>query len=451
MTEKISNAFSANEPGNVVGIIAEYNPFHNGHAFHIREAKKRCGASYCVIVMSGDFVQRGSPAIFDKYTRTSMALSSGADLVIELPPCFAVSAAEDFASCGIALLDSLGVISHVCFGSECGDTAALKNLADILVREPEDFLAPLKKLTASGLSYPKARETALAHYLSLQGKPKSMASLLSSPNNILGVEYLKALSKRGSSITPVAILREGAGYHDDNLFCGFSSAAAIRKAVFHSLEERPKTPCRKSGHLHKENQDHIPKENRDDFSGQVPPACLELINTSTPISINDFSLLLSYRLLELSSQGGGLETFAGVSPDLALRLSKQVLEFASFEDRIAALKTRQYTYTRISRSLLHILLNMTKEDIQNRKQCGFASYIRILGFRRAASPLLSAIKKASRLPLITKTADAPNILPPDVLIQFNQDLFCSHIYQSVLEQKSLMRPANEYTRSVVIL
>jgi len=457
MAGETSGGFSGNTFPNVAGIIAEYNPFHNGHAFHIMEAKKRCNASYCIAAISGDFVQRGAPAIFDKYARTFMALSSGADLVVEMPPHFAVSSAEDFASCGIALLDAMGVVSHVCFGSECGDTAAIMEAADILAKEPEGFSESLKKHAALGLPYPKARQLALSHYLSSCGKPESPASLLSSPNNILGVEYCKALRKRGSSMIPVAVLREGAGYHDKELSGSFSSATGIRKAVFDLYESRarvspplPSVPSRSHGDLYEKEQG-CAQRGYGDLSSQLPPACLPFLNTATPISANDFSLLLSYRLLELSGQPGGFEIFSDVSPDLALRLKKQVLRFSSFEERITALKTRQYTYTRISRSLLHILLHMTREDMETRKRLGYVSYIRILGFKRESAPLLGAVKRASRLPLITKTADAPRLLPPDALKQFNQDLFCSHIYQSVLEQKSHVRPENEYTRSVVIV
>lgn len=431
--------------GHVVGIIAEYNPFHNGHAFHIQEAKRLCSASYCIVVMSGDFVQRGQPAIFDKYVRTFMALSSGADLVVEMPPAFALAGAEDFASCGIALLDSLGVVSHVCFGSECGTTSPLMELARILVQEPKPFQAEMKRLVSSGLSYPKARQAALSFCLSSCQKPESIASLLSSPNNILGVEYLKAIIRKNSSMVPVTIRRQGAGYHEESLSSEFSSAAAIRRLIFDNFKWSRENAAKCSAPdapFHK-----MPAA----LKNQIPLSCLDTVNDAVPINVNDFSLLLSYRLLENSSQPEGLERFADVSPELALRMSKYILHFSSFEERIAALKTRQYTYTRISRCLMHILLNMTKEDIDARKRTGYASSIRILGFCRDSAPLLGAVKRGSKLPLVTKTADAPRILSQDALKQFQQDLFCSHVYQSVAEQKSRTRSKNEYTRSVIIV
>ncbi len=431
--------------GHVVGIIAEYNPFHNGHAFHIQEAKRLCNASYCIVVMSGDFVQRGQPAIFDKYARTFMALSSGADLVVELPPAFALAGAEDFASCGIALLDSLGVVSHVCFGSECGTISPLMELARILVQEPKPFQTELKRLAASGLSYPKARQAALSFCLSSCQKPESIASLLSSPNNILGVEYLKAIIRKNSHLVPVTIRRQGAGYHEESLSSEFSSATAIRRLIFDSFK------C---------SRENVTKLSVPDtpfhwvpaaLKTQIPSSCLDTVNAAVPISVNDFSLLLSYRLLENSGHPEGLEKFADVSPELALRMSKYIFHFSSFEDRIADLKTRQYTYTRISRCLMHILLNISKEDIGARKRLGYATSIRILGFRRDSAPLLGAVKREAKLPLVTKTADAPRILSPDVLKQFQQDLFCSHVYQSVAGQKSRMPSKNEYTHSVIIV
>jgi len=430
-------------PWPVAGIIAEYNPFHNGHGYLIQEAKRLSNAPYCVVAMSGDFVQRGEPAVFDKYARTYMALAAGADLVVELPPAFALASAEDFASCGISLLDSLGVVSHVCFGSECGSLSPLMDLARILASEPEPFQASLRQETALGQSYPKARQTALSRYLSSCQKQEDTSALLAFPNNILAVEYLKALIRSHSSMTPVTISRKGAGYHDETLGFGFSSATAIRKIIFDQYREHPPVPGQDAplscGGLTEALKD------------QMPPCCLETAAAAVPLNANDFSLLLSYRLLEHFGDPQELCRFADVSPDLARRISRQTYSFSSFDQRAAALKTRQYTYTRISRCLMHILLNLTREDIDARKRMGYVTSIRILGFRKNASPLLSAVKRGARLPLVTKTADAPRILSPHALSQFQQDLFCSHVYQAAAEQKCGLRPKNEYTRSVIIV
>lgn len=440
-------------PPTAVGIIAEYNPFHNGHAYQLQKARELSGADYCVVAMSGDFVQRGAPAIFDKYTRTRMALLSGADLVLEMPPVFAACSAEDFAACGVSMLDRLGVVSHLCFGSECGDISLLRNLADILCREPEEFSQLLKGYLKQGNTYPQARARALADFLKEGGRNLShdFDNVLSSPNNILGIEYCKAIQRRNSALIPITVRRQGKDYHDlelmdcsdavsgswtspDSSFTGntcgsaFSSASAIRKAL-------------------KENEGGI----CEPLKSQVPPAVWELMREATPVFPDDFSALLSYRLLELHRHQIPLARFGDVSGELAARIERQLLDFTSFENRIQALKTRQYTYTRISRSLLHILLHMTEEDIRFRKQHDYLSYIRVLGFRRDAGELLKAIKKASAMPFITKTADASRILDPDSYQEFLSDLFCSHIYQSAAEQKSGILRKNEYTQSVILV
>ena len=421
----------------VVGIIAEYNPFHNGHAYHIQEAKLHSNAKYCIVVMSGDFVQRGSPAIFDKYIRTHMALLGGADLVLEIPPAFATSSAEDFAACGVALLDRLGIVTHLCFGSECGDSKILNELAQILSEEPEDFSQYLKEFVSNGFSYPQARELALSCYLQSHSKSKlthQVSHLLSSPNNTLGIEYCKAILKRKSTMVPITICRTGNHYHDKELSNNYSSATAIRKVIIDLKSAHNRSPVWTEA-----------------LENQVPFACLEWLRKTTPLTANDFSSLLSYRLLELSHQGIELEKFADVSSELASRIEKQLLNFSSFENRISSLKTRQYTYTRISRCLTHILLQITRGDIIDRKKTDYVSYIRVLGFRKDSALLLKEIKRASKLPIISKTADAPYILSPSSLVHFQQDLFCSHIYQTVLEQKSHIMPKNEYTQSVILI
>lgn len=220
------------------GIIAEYNPFHNGHRYQIEELRARTGADFVIIAMSGDFVQRGEPAVFDKYTRTRMALNAGADLVLELPAAFATSSAEDFAACGVALFDKLGVVDLLCFGSECGDVTALEPVARLLAKEPEGYGKLLQERLSKGDSFPKAREWAVTEWMKreINTDGADMQALLSSPNNILGIEYMKALIRRGSSIDPYTIQRNGQGYNDSDIDAvadgqGFASASAIRKAL----------------------------------------------------------------------------------------------------------------------------------------------------------------------------------------------------------------------------
>ncbi len=436
-----------------VGIIAEYNPFHNGHAYQLKKAKELSGADYCIAAISGDFVQRGGPAVFDKYTRAAMALDAGADLVVELPPVFASSSAEDFAACGVALLDAMGV-SHLCFGSESGDLEELSAAADLLVEEPEEYQQALRQYLKEGYTFPQARAAALSSY-----DRNIDLELLNQPNNTLGIEYLKALKKRNSAITPITIKRMGSGYHEAAIFPDqpMASATAIRAVLEAQTAVIPNPPISKANPESLQSIISGGFGNSDNSSdsvqllaSQMPAAALELARTRTPLTVDDFSAILSFRLLELDRRGTDLGQFLDVSPELAQRIRRQVLDFSSISSRIQNLKTRQYTYTRISRSLFHILLNMTEDDTIRRKQRGYVSYIRVLGFRRESSALLSAIKKASALPLITKTADASKILSEHAFSDFQKDLYCSHLYQAVYQAKTGQALPNEYTHSVII-
>lgn len=411
-----------------VGIIAEYNPFHNGHAYHIQKAKELSQADFCIVVMSGDFVQRGAPAVYDKYTRTAMALSCGADLVLELPSVFATSSAEDFAAGSIALLDRLGVVDSVCFGSECGDLNKLFGIASVLAEESDAYTEALRAGLKKGLSFPQARYQALISCKILSDED---ASILASPNNILGIEYCKAIIKQKSSLTPLAIQRKGSGYHDPVLTLNqFSSATGIRKI----LREHEKGP--------------IPK---DSSLLQVPESVKQMMEKGYPVFPDDFSVLLNTELLRLSHSGTSYHTFADVSEELAARISRQLPDFLPFEEKISSLKTRQYTYTRISRALLHIILGITSEQIITAKSEGYAPYARVLGFKRASADLMGQIKTRGSIPLITKTAGAELALPEKVRFMLRQDFYCSHIYQTVLQDKYHINRKNEFTQSVVIL
>ncbi len=438
-----------------VGIIAEYNPFHSGHQYQIAMARRLTGADFVVVVMSGDFVQRGEPAVFDKYTRTAMALEGGADLVLEMPVRFATSSAEDFAACGVALLDRLGVTDVLCFGSELGRLDLLEQAAGILAAEPEAFRQKLRQGLAAGMSFPKAREAALVRELEACGlKEKGQddwQKVLSSPNNILGIEYLKALKRRGSRISPLTVRRQGQDYHDtrllpeDNRF--FPSASAIRKAYRDAACPGWSGPVSQdpsgTGWSGPGSQD--PSGAGCNGSGGTRPA------VPVPIFPDDLSGLLDARLLELSRQNQDLTRFADVSPELAARIRRNLLEFDTFSGRIARLKTRQLPYTRISRALVHILLGITAEEISVSRSLDYAPYIRILGFRKAAGDLLGAIRRRCPLPMVTRTAGALRQMEDSpALDMLYQDICASHLYQSLVFHKSGGRMKNEYTQPVVI-
>ena len=212
---------------NITGIITEYNPFHNGHKFHLEEAKKQTNCDGVICIMSGNFVQRGGPAIVDKWQRTEMALNNGVDLIIELPTFYAVSSAEFFAKGAVSILNSLGVVDNIFFGSECGDSKKLLEIAKVLVSEDSDFQNLLKRNLSLGLTFAKSREKSLIEYLN----DEDINNIVTSSNNILGIEYIKAILKLGSSINPVTLRREGSNYNDKEISTSFSSATSIREIL----------------------------------------------------------------------------------------------------------------------------------------------------------------------------------------------------------------------------
>lgn len=419
-----------------VGIIAEYNPFHEGHLYQIRQVRQRFHADFVVIAMSGDFVQRGEPAIYDKYLRTEIALAAGADLVLELPVCFATSSAEDFAFAGVTLFDRLGVVDGLCFGSESGDLASMTAVAELLSSEPEQYKKLLQEYLRSGDSFPRARAKALSlcFAASASEKPSSgnVEALLSSPNNILGVEYLKSLIRRKSQIEPMTLRRTGQGYHDCFLpeDGAFPSASALRRGISASQVDYARLLC---------------------SLGLAADNFLSAPGRLTPVFPDDLSLIFNWRLQELIQAGQNLAAFADLSPELAARLTRASLEFDTYTGRIRQLKTRQYTYTRISRGLLHLMLGITDEDLSLARGMDYIPYVRILGFRRSAKPLLSGIKQNCPLPLITKTADARQLLDTDGLKLFQKDIHASHLRQALAFSKNGIQMPNEYTRSVIIL
>lgn len=419
------------ENKSVTGIIAEYNPFHSGHCFHIEEAKGRTGADWCVVAMSGDFVQRGEPAIYSKYLRTRMALCCGADLVVELPSAFAVSSAEDFAACGVALLTGLGIVDNLCFGSEDGEIHKIQGAAALLADEDGDFSSLLSQGLRRGLSWPQARNQALLSLAkTCEDFPlaiEDMGQLLGFPNNLLGIEYCKAILRQNSPLAPVTVRRSGLGYHDNGLEGGQASASAIRRILMSYSAAVP------------------------ELLPHIPPEILDLYGQEPPLMANDMSALLNYRLLEMEREGQDLSLYSDVSDEIARRLGNCLLQYENWEGRISQLKTRQYTYTRISRALLHLVLGLTDARIQEYKAAGLAPYARVLGFRRESAELMTRIKKKSSIPLITKTADAHRLLNGTALDMFRQDLYASHIRQSLLARKQRPLPRNEYNQPLCIL
>lgn len=423
------------------GIIVEYNPFHMGHEYHIRQTKERTGADYCVAVMSGNFVQRGEPALLDKYVRAKMALLCGADLVLELPVCFAAGSAGDFSAGSVSLLDKLGVVDFLGFGSECGQIAPFLKAAQVLAEEPPAFSATLRSHLKLGCSFPKARSAALSSCLQTTSGPEdaaadcSLQELYSSPNNILGLEYCTALLRRKSGIRPVTLKREGAAYHDPELSPARSSdspsyisAFAIRKALQNGLSFEA-------------------------FAAAVPerlrPLWEEILRQNSFLFPGDFTKELRYRLL--AEADAGFLKYADVSRELSGKIRNACFSFTDWGGLCENLKSRELTYSRISRSLCHILLSITDAELQVARENDFVPYARILGFRKTAAPLLSAIKQNSSIPLLSKAADAAKQLSGSALHLFEKDILAAHIHESGLAAKTARPPIHEFRRQICIL
>lgn len=407
-----------------VGIIAEYNPFHNGHLYQLQQAKALSNADFAIVVLSGDFTQRGTPALLDKYARCEMALCCGADLVIELPVCFATGSAEYFAKGAVSILSGLKT-DALCFGSECGSIDALFQTARVLADEPEPFRNALMQNLHKGMSFPAARSLALKQYLT-EGDYDD--SLLKSPNNILGVEYLKALIKLDSPMEVYTLSRQGAGYSDDSLHDQhFCSALALRHRLLDGWA------C-------------------DEFSPFIPKAALHILEralaTQKSVHTDDFSSMLFYRLLQLQSEG--YSTFADVSDALSDKIAKLLEHYISWTQFCSdLLKSKDLTHSRLYRSLLHILLDIKKQDLSDYEASGNAQYARVLGFRADSRPLFSGLSK--KLPLITKLSDADRLLSLVGIRQLHQDIFAAHLYESVKAQKTGGPMQNEYRRQIVIV
>lgn len=412
----------------ITGLIAEYNPFHNGHQYHIEKARQMTNADAVIVVMSGNFVQRGVPAIMPKHLRARAAFMCGADLVIELPVCYATASAEIFAMGAVSLLKQLGCVDAICFGSECGDIEILKKLSKFFAEEPYLYQEHLQSYLRAGNNFPLARQKAIIDFF--QGdcvqtdflQTDALKTIMESPNNILGMEYIKALYKLNSSIEPFTIQRMESDYHDIELRQTYSSASAIRKSLAgnnspNSLEQ------------------HIPASS--------VPLFTEHYLKRYPIYTDDLSLLLKFKLLNETKSS--LVQYLDVSTELANRILNMRNQFISFEQFCNALKTKEITYARISRALLHILLNIKKEDYLF---SGYHGYIHVLGFRKDSTQVLSEIKQHASLPLLTKLCSTDSLTSRG-LQMLNTDIFASDLYESIITEKFKTPFINEYEHQII--
>lgn len=410
-----------------LGLVAEYNPFHNGHAYQLNELKKNFPDKKIIVMMSGNFVQRGEPAIFEKSLRTECALSGGADIIFELPVYYAVASAEYFATAALKALAATGVIDTVCFGAECDDLSLLGSIADILCQEPATYQDIFRQYLSEGLHYPKARKKAVAAYL----QDEHAASVLDYPNNILAIEYLKAIRKEALPLTPFVIKRYGSFYHSEKLTQPFPSATALRLHLQQS--------CTSSAPISSQM-----------FFNCMPPACQTILSENIyakPLFLKDFYPFIQYALWENYKK---YEPFFDVSNELANHLTNAFTKHRDIESLILDTAGKNYTQSRIRRVLLHILLGITKEDPVYFQSDRTPPYLRLLGFKSNASAVLHEMKSCSSVPILNKTANAHRILSPVKYTAFEKELHIHALYKQIFAGKYGIVIPSDYYQSVII-
>lgn len=411
-----------------VGLVTEYNPFHNGHLYHLNKAMELTGADISVAVMSGDFVQRGEPAVLDKYTRTSMALNSGVNLVIELPVDYAVSSAESFAAGALKVLNYIKADS-IAFGSESGDIERLSKLAHILCDNEDTLYKEISKYTANGISYAAARQKVVEKLTD-----KDTAAMLTSSNNILAVEYLKAIIKNNYAIKPYTVQRQGDAYNDTDIRSEYASATALRENL-----------------------------KADNISEYIPvKAGLILSSNTNYIYPDDITEALFTRLLDILFASNydknvfieNVMQYPDVSKEIAGRLYKSAMDMItrtvpqrseskdnwafSFGSLCEHIKTKEVPLSRIKRALVRITLGLDKKHMEKYAN---EPYIRVLGFDKKGQEYLSYIRKTVEVPLITKTADYKEILLDDI--------HAANIYNMIVAGKYGVKELGDFVRGPV--
>ena len=387
----------------VTAVIMECNPFHGGHAYILQKAREETGCDFLLVLMSGNYVQRGEPTLFPAGVRARSVLEGGADLVLELPLPWATGSAEYFAGGAVSMLEHLGVADILCFGSETGDAESLSEAALLLSEEDAAFKSALTKGLKKGLSYPAARS------LALSGKGLDDFAKAGS-NDLLAAEYLKALQSINSSIRPLAVKRIPA-----------PSATDLRRAVLSGEREDLQESAKRS---------------------------LALLSSASPASPDLFSGPLLHALWQASAAPGRLCDFPDIGPDLENRIRSLLPSYESFSSFCALLKTRNVTYTRISRCLLRLLLGLERKDLERWKEGGYAGYARVLGFRKEASPLLKAISEKSDIPLVTRLSSPGDLAPlwQDLL---SLEIRSGLLYRLMTEKERPVR--TEYEQALLVI
>lgn len=468
----------------IAAVIAEYNPFHNGHLYQLNTIRETLGVDRIIVVMSGNFTQRGIPAMVDKFDRCNMALENGADVVFELPVYYATGSAEFFAQGAVSLLDKLGVVDILHFGSEEGTIDTLFSCAKVLANEPDNFKQSLQSALREGLSFPSAQAKALSEELAkthITSNQDDLSQTIALPNNTLGIEYIKALLQRKSAITPATLKREGNQYHELTLSDEqLASANAIRSFLYElssSSSQNTVTSCLsateqnkkcKLSSLHSKNlqskffinyhdvtaiSSHTKEADFVSLQNQLPSSVYDfLVDKSSHefLFSDDFSTVLYYKLLSKLQSGKGLKSYYDVTGPISDVITKNLSGFTTLSDFCLSCKSKNLTYNRIHRCLTHILLDLKQEQISEYKATDYASYARLLGFTEQGKDVLKAIKEHSSIPVITKLPKAlKDLTNPVVLSSLKADIHASQLYYMIRGQKYGHVAKNEYRKEIV--
>lgn len=407
----------------VLGIVAEYNPFHNGHLYHLEQSKKATGATYTVAIISGNFTQRGSTSLMDKWCKAKCAIENGVDLVLELPVLYATSSAENFAEGSIKILDSLKVVDYISFGAENSNIDILDKIATVLHTEPKEFKNLLSHELSKGLSYPKARENALMMYLN---DIRKYLNILSSPNNILGIEYLKALKKYKSNIVPISIPRFEVGHNDISYTGNIASSTAIRNIIknngFQIL-----------GRLVPENT----------YSSLVQN--IKLGHFIPDLTVFEKEIIYNLRKMQLTE----ISELPDVSEGLEFAIKNAANSCNSIIEFLNIIKSKRYTSTRIQRILLYSLLGITRKDIATSRKT--QPYVRVLGFNQKGKFLISEAAKANpKLQIITSVKKfIDNNSNKNLATMLDKDIWATNVYTIGYEYDSWNNL--DYTQKLITL
>lgn len=400
--------------GNVLGIVAEYNPFHNGHFYHLQKSKEMTGANDCICIISGNFTQRGEPSILNKWMKAYMALCGGANLVLELPTLYSVSSAENFARGAVRILTSLGVVEDISFGAECDDLATLNNIANVLYAEPREYKNILSHELAKGISYAAARENALMMYLN---DIKRYANVMDHANNILAVEYLKAMKEQKSNLKPILVKREKVYYNDMRIIDDYASATAIRKML-----------------LEKEYSQ---------IAKVVPKSTFKIMGEEYKkgniiLGLENYEREILYRLRTMNV--GEIANLPDVSEGLEYGIKKAADSCQHVREIVDKVKSKRYPQTRIQRILVSALLQINKDEMELSKK--ITPYARVLGFDDKGKRLLSEIMKANpKINLITSvnkfiTKKPRNREEKQLLEMMKKDILSTDIYSLGYQKNS---------------